>query len=73
MFFESDGDGKGDDPLPVPDWILGHPRFALSHTEHQVGQRAVALARVLKVEDRRHDVRIELWKVVFSIKSVVRL
>ena len=60
MFLERDRDCEGDDPLPVPDRILGHARLPLPHAEHQVRQRAVALARVLEVEHRRHNVRIEL-------------
>ena len=72
MFFECDRDCERDDPLSVPDRVLRHPRLALPHAEHQVRQRAVALARVLKVEHRRHHVWIELkmWgKVNFCSNS----
>ena len=42
---EDDSDGVRDDPLPVPDGILGDAGIPLAHAEGQVGNAAVALAR----------------------------
>ena len=45
VVLEDDSDGVRDDPLPVPDGILGDAGIPLAHAEGQVGNAAVALAR----------------------------